>query len=134
MPQFSKSSINLLNTCHPDLQKLFNQVIKDYDCVVICGSRSDYDQKKAFDEGKSKIDGVKIKSKHQVSKQNPFSRAIDIAPSPLDWNDKQRFYHFAGYVEGIADMLGIKIRWGGDWDSDKDFKDNKFNDLVHFEL
>ena len=41
---------------------------------------------------------------------------------------------FAGYVQGVAEQLGIKIRWGGDWDSDFDFKDQTFNDLVHFEL
>ena len=30
-------------------------------------------------------------------------------------------------------MMGIKIRWGGDWDSDTQVNDNKFDDLVHFE-
>ena len=80
------------------------------------------------------MDGVKVKSKHQVDKLNPFSRAIDITPFPLDWNDTKRFYHFAGLVQGIALGLQIKIRWGGDWDCDNDFKDNLFNDLPHFEL
>lgn len=134
MPQFSSSSQNKLNTCHPDIVRLMNEVIKHYDCIILCGSRSDYDQKKAFAEGKSKIDGVKVKSKHQVDRENPLSRAVDVAPSPLDWNDTKRFYHFAGRVQGIALGLGINIRWGGDWDSDNDFKDNTFNDLPHFEL
>ena len=31
-------------------------------------------------------------------------------------------------------MTGVEIRWGGDWDSDTQVKDNKFDDLVHFEL
>jgi len=35
---------------------------------------------------------------------------------------------------GVASQMGIKIRWGGDWDSDGSVCDNKFNDLVHFEL
>jgi peptidoglycan L-alanyl-D-glutamate endopeptidase CwlK len=26
------------------------------------------------------------------------------------------------------------VRFGGDWDGDKDITDQKFNDLVHFEL
>jgi len=30
--------------------------------------------------------------------------------------------------------MGMKIRWGGDWDMDTQTKDNKFDDLVHFEL
>lgn len=32
-----------------------------------------------------------------------------------------------------AHKLGVRITWGGDWDGDKSFKDNKFNDLPHFE-
>jgi hypothetical protein len=30
--------------------------------------------------------------------------------------------------------MEVKLRWGGDWDSDKDTKDQNFNDLPHFEL
>ena len=59
---------------------------------------------------------------------------IDVAPCPIQWNNSKRFYHFAGYVKGVADSLGIKICWGGDWDKDNDFDDQTFNDLVHFEL
>jgi len=40
----------------------------------------------------------------------------------------------SGFVLGIAHMKGIKIRWGGDWDGDTKMNDQKFNDLVHFEL
>jgi len=48
--------------------------------------------------------------------------------------------YFAGYVKGVATMLykngtiKSRIRWGGDWDSDTDLKDNTFNDLPHFEI
>lgn len=134
MPKFSDASQAKLNTCHPELVRLFNEVVKNYDCVVICGVRSDYDQKKAFAEGKSKLDGVTKKSMHQTDREHPYSRAIDIAPFPLDWNDTKRFYYFAGFVKATALALKINIRWGGDWDSDNDFKDNTFNDLPHFEL
>ena len=30
--------------------------------------------------------------------------------------------------------MNIKIRWGGDWDSDNIMKDQTFNDLPHFEI
>ena len=47
------------------------------------------------------------------SKHNKLpSKAVDVAPYPIDWNDPDRFYHFAGYVRGIAEGMGIKIRWG----------------------
>lgn len=45
-----------------------------------------------------------------------------------------QFYYLAGLVRKHADILNIKIRWGGDWDSDQDFFDQTFYDLVHFEL
>ncbi len=127
MPQFGKTSLEKLATCHPDLQKLFGEVIKHYDCTIIEGHRSDEDQLKAFNAGKSKI---KSGGNHN---QTP-SLAVDVVPWPVDWNDKNRFYHFAGRVQGIAQMLNIKIRWGGDWDSDNDLKDQNFYDLPHFEL
>jgi len=30
--------------------------------------------------------------------------------------------------------MGIRLRWGGDWDGDTELDDNKFDDLPHFEL
>ena len=30
--------------------------------------------------------------------------------------------------------MGLKIRWGGDWDMDTQVKDNNFDDLPHFEI
>ena len=68
-----------------------------------------------------------------LSNANP-SRAVDVAPYPIDWSDRERFTYFAGFVKGIASQMGIDIIWGGDWDNDTDLKDNGFDDLVHFEL
>ncbi len=39
-----------------------------------------------------------------------------------------------GYVMGTAQSLGYPLRWGGDWDADTETNDNRFDDLVHFEL
>ena len=39
-----------------------------------------------------------------------------------------------GMIRDIAQQLGLKVRWGGDWDSDGDVKDNGFDDLVHVEI
>lgn len=130
MFKFGKTSKAKLATCHPDLQKICNEVIKIYDFSVLEGRRTLAQQKKYFKEGKSKLDGVNKKSKHQ---SRP-SRAIDIAPFPIDFNDTKRFYFLAGLVIAEANKLGIKIRWGGSWNGSFDFKQNKFNDLPHFEL
>ena len=41
---------------------------------------------------------------------------------------------FAGFVLGVANQMGINLRWGGDWDQDFEVQDNKFDDFPHFEL
>lgn len=120
--------MNKLNTCDLRLVALFKEVIKGYDCTVLDGMRDKARQNRLFKEGKSKVKYPN--SRHNM---NP-SCAVDVAPYPIDWDAEESFYHFAGYVQGIADAMGIKIRWGGDWDEDNDLYDQSFNDLVHFEL
>jgi len=113
---------------HPKLQKIFYEVVKHFDCSVIEGRRLKAAQDDAYHSGRSKV-------KWPNSKHNPIpSQAIDVIPYPVDWNDKDRFMVFGGFVKGIATSMGIKIRWGGDWDSDNDFHDQTFNDYPHFEL
>ena len=128
MAKLGKSSEERLNTCHPDLQKVFRRVVEKYDLTITCGTRGEAEQNEAFRTGKSKVQFPK--SKHNLTP----SLAVDAVPYPIDWNDRSRFYHFAGYVLGIAEGMGIKLRWGGDWDGDFDLKDQKFFDLPHFEL
>jgi len=128
MPEFGKKSKSRLATCDWKLQQLFNEVIKHYDCTIICGLRGEAEQEGAFRLKKST-------KRYPDSKHNVFpSVAVDAAPWPLDWDDIERFRHFAGFVEGVALGMGIKIRSGGDWDSDRDFEDQKLIDLPHFEL
>ena len=128
MPSFGKSSQDKLATCDPRLQKVFNEVIKHFDCTVIEGHRGEAAQNKAFAEGKSKL-------KYPQGKHNKTpSLAADVLPSPIDWNDTNRMRYFAGFVVGIAATMGIKLRWGGDWNQNTELKDNSFNDLPHFEL
>jgi len=128
MPSFGRRSNENLNSCHEDIQKVFREVVKHVDCTVMCGHRNEADQNRAHHEGRSKL-------KFPQGKHNKLpAKAADVAPYPIDWNDKRRFDFFAGFVQGVASQMGIKIRWGGDWDSDHDMKDQTFNDLPHFEL
>lgn len=128
MPRFSQFSKKNLETCHEDLQRLFNEVIKHFDCRVTCGHRGKEEQDKAYHDGKSKL-------KWPESKHNKMpSLAVDVIPFPVDWDDTRRFYMFVGIVRGIAAMMGIPIRSGADWDGDMEFTDQTFHDLPHFEL
>lgn len=128
MLKFSSKSKNNLATCHEDLQKLFNEVIKNYDCSILQGWRSNEEQEELFKAGRSKL-----RAKQSKHNYHP-SLAVDVIPYPVDWENKERFYHFAGYVKGVADTMGIKIRWGGDWNNNNSFDDQTFDDLPHFEL
>lgn len=134
MYQFGDDSKRQLSTCHSDLQCLFNEVIKYFDCTIIEGYRNKDSQEKAFNAGNSKLH-------YPHGKHNRLpSIAVDVSPSPIDWNNTKRFYWFAGFVMGVAAQLKshgkmkYDVRYGGDWDSDKDITDQNFNDLVHFEL
>jgi peptidoglycan L-alanyl-D-glutamate endopeptidase CwlK len=126
--KFSKESLANLKTCDKRLRKLFNEVIKHFDCSIIGGYRSDSEQEYYFKKGLTKLRGGE--SKHNLQP----SQAIDVCPYPIDWSNHKRYILFAGYVKGIASQMNIKIRWGGDWDSDNIMKDQTFNDLPHFQL
>lgn len=128
MAKFGNRSLKELQTCSKVLRLILTQAIELYDFSVLKGFRGEQEQNKAYREGKSKLQYPE--SKHN---QTP-SRAVDIAPYPIDWEDKKRFYYLAGLIKGIAHAEGVKIRWGGDWDRDGDFDDQSFNDLPHFEL
>ena len=55
MPSFGKTSKKRLEECDPRLQQLFNEVVKEYDCSILQGHRSEEEQNRYFDEGKSKV-------------------------------------------------------------------------------
>jgi len=124
MPRFGKRSKERMKGVDAKLQNVFNEVVKEFDCSIIEGLRSQERQNELVDQGKSK---TKF-GKHVQGK------AMDVAPYPIDWNDRDRFHYFVGYVKGIAKRLNVRVRWGGDWDGDFETKDNQFDDLVHFEI
>lgn len=125
---FSGASAFRLSTCDWRLQQLFNEVVKTWDCTILEGFRDKAAQEAAFEAGKSKEHWPNGKHNHSPS------LAVDAAPYPIDWSNSARFYYFAGYVLGIAENLAIPIRYGGDWDSDGNPRNQSFNDLVHYEL
>ena len=134
MASFSSQSQDRLDSCHTDLIVLFETVVKNFDCSVICGFRPEADQMDAYLTGNSQ-------TKWPDSRHNTLpSMAVDVAPYPVDCNDRERFTLFAGYVLGVAATLRTHgvishgVRWGGDWNSNSHVSDNNFDDLVHFEL
>ena len=101
MREFGKTSKKRLATCHEDLQRLFNEVIKRVDCTVLCGHRGELEQNQAFKDGKSKV-------KYPDSKHNTFpSLAVDVGPWPLYWYDLKSFDNLAKIVYEVAKEMGI---------------------------
>lgn len=135
-----------LDTCHKDLQLIIEVVISrtKVDFGISEGQRSLARQKQLFDEGKSKIDGINKRGKH-----NYFpSSAVDIFIYHPDLQtrrklayDKMHLAYVAGLIDSVAAELYAKgdishlVRWGANWDSDGiiDY-DQSFDDFPHFEL
>tara|TARA_Y100000592_G_C5360184_1_gene263268 strand:- start:68 stop:448 length:381 start_codon:yes stop_codon:yes gene_type:complete len=124
MPKFGKRSKKRLKGVDTRLINVLNELIKIMDVTIIEGLRSKQRQEILLKEGKTK---TKF-SKHIEGK------AVDLAPYPIDWKDRDRFHYMGGMIRGIAKQLNINVRWGGDWDSDGETKDNRFDDLVHVEI
>ena len=123
--KLSKTSKSRLSSCDGRIQLVINEAIKTspIDFGVAEGNRTLENQQKYYNEGKSKLDGINKKSKHQ---SNP-SLAIDLYAydKGAKW-DKKSLTLLAGHILGTANRLNIKLIWGGDWVS--------FIDLPHFEL
>ena len=114
MPKFGRKSRTRLATCDKNLQKLFNEVVKHFDCSVLVGFRGKDEQNSAYKNGYSKVKWPN--GKHN---SNP-SFAVDVAPYPINWKigrdsyileDLLRvvliswIYHFAGEEIGITTLL-----------------------------
>lgn len=136
MNKWSTSSKEQYVTIHKDLQVLADVVLQIHDCSLLCGHRGKKPQNEAFYTGRSEL-------KYPESKHNSNpSMAMDLAPyvKGQSYWDREQVLFFAGMVIATAHMLYAdgnmkhKIRFGGDWDSDNNFKEHKFFDGVHFEL
>ncbi len=126
MPKFSRASAQRLATCHADIRKVCEQLIKTVDFAVTCGHRNKADQNAAYKAGNSKV-------QFPNSAHNSLpSKAVDLVPYPVDWNDIGRFKELAAAFMAVASLmyeLGIirsKFIWGGNWKTLKDYP--------HFEI
>lgn len=129
MPRFSARSRKRLDTCHPDIQRVLLFAIEHGpDFAVLQGHRGKRAQTAAVAAGHSQLPYPR--SRHNTRP----SLAVDVAPWPIDWGDLNRFRFLAGFLLGAAAVMGIRLRWGGDWDRDFSEGDERFRDLPHFEL
>lgn len=118
-----------LMTCDKRLIRIVEALLEDGVSVhVLCGHRNKKDQDEAFRTGASDLQWPN-------SKHNPMpSKAVDLAPAPLDWDDLDAFDVLAKLVLAKAEDLGIALRWGADWDRDGKPREKGEWDSPHFEL
>lgn len=128
MFKFSKRSLNNLKNVDKRLIHICNELIKHIDFTVIEGHRSLERQLELYEQGYSQIDGITKKGKHNYLP----SLAIDIIPykeghNPFDGSkeSEEMFNTLAKEFKNVANELGYKITWGGDW---------RMRDLPHFQL
>ena len=127
MHKLSKTSLDRLKTCDPRLQDVVSAAINRIDFAVLCGHRGKQDQDDAVARGFSKTPWPK--SKHNLIP----SKAVDLAPYPIDWQNLDRFKALAMVMMDEAAKLHVKIVWGADWNKNG-LPDDKFKDYPHFQL
>lgn len=118
--KFSQRSLDRLKGVHPDLVKVMLEAIKEspYDFGITEGLRSPERQKELYEGGKSRT----MNSRHLTG------HAVDIAvfiDGKVTW-DFGVYEKVAEHIEKTAELLKVRIIWGGRW--------RTLKDGPHFEL
>ncbi|KQS55884.1 hypothetical protein ASG17_07490 [Brevundimonas sp. Leaf363] len=127
-----------LSGVHPQLVRVVERAIEisPVDFKVIEGVRTPARQKELYAQGRTKPGPVvtwTVNSNHFV-KADGFGHAVDLLPSPYDWKATGPFDQVSRAMFEAAKQLGVKIRWGADWDQDGKPRERGESDSPHFEL
>lgn len=119
--KFGKKSLERLEGIKAPLQSLAKSSIADspYDFSITCGLRTVEEQRVLVATGKSRT----MKSKHLTG--DAFDIAVFDENGKLTW-DLKYYKKVAAHIKKVAAKLGVKVEWGGDWQS--------FIDGPHFQL
>jgi peptidoglycan L-alanyl-D-glutamate endopeptidase CwlK len=129
MPSFGTASLRHLVGVEPRLVRVCERAIGWFDFTVLDGVRTLEEQAANVARGVSKT----MESKH-LPQADGHAWAVDLAPHPLAWADREMFCVLAGVMFVAAAVEGVTLRWGGDWDRDRSTLDERFRDYGHFEL
>ena len=128
MYQLSDRSLNRLGGVDPRLVEVIKKAITltkvDFGIPEYGGLRTVEEQKKLFQTGRSKADGVSRPSYHQTG------RAVDVYAyinGEASW-DRCHLSKVANAVLQAANQLGYTVNWGGLW------KSFKGGDYPHFQI
>jgi len=118
--KLSQRSLDKLVGVHPDLVKVVHRAIEitAVDFAVICGMRTVAEQKILVELGKS----TTMKSRHLTG------HAVDLAAfvdGKINWTSAP-YYKINSAMNIAAFENGVKIDWGGSWET--------FHDFGHWQL
>jgi peptidoglycan L-alanyl-D-glutamate endopeptidase CwlK len=160
---FGHASLARMEGLHPDLVKVLKLALSlsEIDFTIIEGVRSDEQCYINFGKGRTvaqcaavgcptryaqpsmrKVTWVNhpLSSNHR-KKADGFGHAVDVYPYPVSLvlNAPPRDYEplfdkIAKAMFAAAKQLGIRIRWGADWDLDNMPRERGEKDNPHFEL
>lgn len=111
-----------------------HEVAKTHDILVIEGLRTPERQADLYSQGRTKPGKIvtwTMQSKHLDG------RAVDVVmlkDGKIDWDNPQSFVDLGHIMLDTATKLGVKLRWGYDWDGDGTLQEKGENDGPHFEL
>lgn len=116
------------------LANVVRKVAETYSILVIEGLRTKERQADLYAQGRTKPGKVitwTMKSKHLEGK------AVDVVllrNGKIHWEDPSDFVELGKVMLETATAMGVKLRWGYDWDRDSDIREKGENDGPHFEL
>lgn len=105
--------------------------ISEVDFTVLEGLRSLERQRELYAQGRTtpgKIVTWTMNSRHVEGK------AVDLVPSPVDWNDLEKFNKIKDAMFQAAREIDVNLRWGADWDGDGKYREKGEYDSPHFEV
>ena len=140
--KLSERSLNSLKGVNPNLVKVVERAIEltEQDFLVLEGVRSKEQCYINYGKGRTvaqcSAKGVPTNyAQPSLSKvtwlNNPLAskhvtgNAVDLVPSPIDWNTISKFTTISKAMKQAAKELGVDLEWGGDWTK---------KDYPHFEL
>lgn len=139
---FGDRSKTKLASCHKDLQIIAEESLKVsmIDFGISEGHRSLEKQLEYFNTGKSKIDGIKIKGKHNFIPSMAFDFYAYIEGKPKLSFDNFHLIYLGGVITATANRLlnegriTHKVRWGANFNQNNEILEENFDDAVHIEL
>jgi peptidoglycan L-alanyl-D-glutamate endopeptidase CwlK len=116
------------------LAKVVRAVAAEHDILVIEGVRTKERQADLYAQGRTKPGPIvtwTLQSKHIEG------RAVDVVKlknGTIDWNDSKAFDEMGTIMLAKAKELGVKLRWGYDWNANGKIREKGETDGPHFEL